>query len=88
MGATNFLLKHGPEATTIIADPYNGRYRVVSPLGAEWRSFSWTTRGFVATVYLCLRQAWLYEYKYMGTPAPYNLDDLVSEFTENPDDED
>ena len=78
VAATKFLHKHAPPVTVIISDPYNGRYRVVAPHGADWKSVSWSKRGISACVFLTLHQAWTYALHFLGTIAPFNIDELLA----------
>lgn len=74
---TDFIIKHMPSHVACVCDPYNGRYRIIAPDSLEWKSISWSKRGFQKCSYLALHQAWAYEYQYFGTQCPFPWKDLA-----------
>ena len=76
--ATDFLRLHAPPSVAILQDDFNGRWRVVSESG-EWRSISWTRRGFQNALSIALFQAYEFEAILTGVPAPFNMKELADE---------
>ena len=79
--ATDFLKKHGPSDVSFVQDDYNGRWRIVSPTG-EWKSVSWTRRGFTEAVAIALFQSYEFQTSLTGELAPFNMEDLAAEIRE------
>ena len=86
--ATDFILKYGPDNCECVCDDYNGRYRCFAPMALEWRSHSWSRRGYSACAALCLQTLWDYELRYFGTECPFDLKELVSTLVDPADQED
>ena len=76
---TRWLLEHAPTSVIVQCDDYNGRWRVIST-NMEWRSISWTKRGFQKAASEVLHQAWQYHYDYTGQCAPFDLNELAKRF--------
>lgn len=78
---TKWIKDHAPESVTIVCDDYNGRWRVISA-DLNWRSVSWTKRGFQKAALEVVHQAWLYECDSTGRSAPFDLGELEGRFAE------
>jgi len=76
---TKWIIDHTPTSVTIVCDDYNGRWRVISA-DLNWRSVSWTKRGFQNAALEVVHQAWLYECDSTGRSAPFDLGELESRF--------
>jgi hypothetical protein len=72
---TDWIMKHGPSSTSVVCDDYNGRWRVISA-NLDWRSISWTKRGYQQAAFEVLRQAWLYHQDYTGHKCPFDMSSL------------
>jgi hypothetical protein len=83
VAATRFILKHKPPVTDVICDPYNGRYRVVAPHGADWKSVSWSKRGISPCIFIVLHTAWSFEMQYLGASPPFSLAELLAGLDED-----
>jgi hypothetical protein len=75
---TDWIHKHQPDSqeghgVVIESDPYNGRYRVMSPMDIEWKSISWSRRGHSRCAALVIWHAWCFEERYFGIQSPYDL---------------
>jgi hypothetical protein len=69
-----------PDDVVVLAlDQYNGRWRVINS-DFQWRSISYTQRGFQSAAALVLHQAWTYFFEITGVSAPFPLPDLVPQF--------
>jgi len=77
---TEHIRKNVPYSIAVEEDAYNGRWRVLSDQG-DWRSISWTKRGFTAAAAEAIWQGWVYHEDYYGVPCPYSLDGLRDQFT-------
>ena len=69
-----------PEETwvSVLLDQYNGRWRVIN-FDCQWRSISYTKRGFRSAAFEVLHQSWKYYEEATGLRAPFIIDELVSE---------
>ena len=73
--ATDWLESRRPSTVRILCDDYNGRWRVIASNG-DWKSISWTKRGFEVAANEALLQAWTYEFDATGRDAPFDLSDV------------
>ena len=80
--ATTFLQKNMPPDIVAVEDDYNGRWRILSPQTGEWRSVSWSKRGFPAAIQLALYWAWLFYEPYTGQGPPFNMNELIEEIVD------
>ena len=48
----------------------------------DWRSVSWTKRGFQHAASEVLWQAWTYHNEYTGAKAPFDLAEIQAKFAE------
>ena len=78
---TAWIMKHCPPDVDVQCDDYNGRWRVIAPT-LDWKSISWTRRGYELASMEVIHQAWLYQYDYNGLRSPFNLDELAEKFLE------
>jgi hypothetical protein len=76
---TAWIEKHLPQGVEVQCDDYNGRWRVISPL-MEWKSISWTKRGYEKAALEVIHQAWEYGYDWNGLSAPFNMEELANRF--------
>ena len=76
---TRWIMKHCPTDVAIQCDDYNGRWRVIAPT-LEWKSISWTKRGYEKASMEVIHQAWMYQFDWNGLVAPFNLDQLAQKF--------
>ena len=76
---TEWIELHSPPDVSIQCDDYNGRWRVISPT-LEWRSISWTKRGYEKAALEVIHQGWLFQHDWNGQKAPFSLEDLASRF--------
>lgn len=76
---TSWIQKHVPADVEIQCDDYNGRWRVIAPT-LEWRSISWTKRGYEKAACEVIHQAWEYQEDWCGQKPPFNLDELAKRF--------
>lgn len=72
---TAWLEKYVPSSVTLMEDDYNGRWRVISP-DLQWRSISWTKRGWQEAAYEVLRQSWKYAKEVLEEECPFDLEAL------------
>jgi hypothetical protein len=72
---TKWILGYIPPDVTVDCDDYNGRWRVISP-NLDWKSISWTKRGFEAASCEVIDQAWAFHNDCGGAPAPFDLNEL------------
>ena len=70
-----WLKKFIPPTVDLQTDEYNGRYRVIGP-ELQWRSISWTKRGFQKSAAEVLSEAWMYHHDHTGVECPFDLDEL------------
>ena len=66
---SQWIDKHAPSSVKIECDDYNGRWRVISA-NLDWRSISWTKRGYKKAAFEVLSQAWAYHQDYTGVGPP------------------
>jgi hypothetical protein len=74
--ATQFIQKNIPKEIDVIQDDYNGRWKIVSQTG-EWRSVSWTRRGFPSACALGMYYAWRFFEDITGATSRVNMEDLA-----------
>jgi hypothetical protein len=79
---TAWIRRHAPADVEILCDDYNGRWRVIAPT-LEWRSISWTKRGYEKAACEVIHQAWEYEEDWCGRKPPFSLDELAKRFLED-----
>ena len=79
---TQWLWNHMPSSVTVLCDDYNGRWRVISA-NLQWRSISWTKRGYEKAAMEVVHQAWEYHYDYCGSRAPFDLDALAKRWKDD-----
>jgi hypothetical protein len=63
----------------VALDQYNGRFRVIN-YDLQWKSISYTQRGFLAATSMVLHQAWSYYTEWTGLPPLFDLAQLVPDF--------
>lgn len=63
------LLLHKPDRAKVVADSFNGRYRLWYP-GGLLKSVSWTGRGHLEAVRVALKQLWQWEQSATDRGAP------------------
>lgn len=73
---TQFLEKHKPSPAAIICDDYNGRWRLLYP-DRQWRSISWTKRGYEKAVAVALHLLWSWHGEATGETPKWPLEDLA-----------
>ena len=78
---SKWIEKHAPPSVKIECDDYNGRWRVISA-NLDWRSISWTKRGYKKAAFEVLCQAWAYHQDYTGVGPPYDVAALEAEWVE------
>jgi hypothetical protein len=78
---TKWIRKHGPPNVKVKCDDYNGRWRVIAPT-LDWKSISWSKRGFQLAASEVLLQAWEYEKDFSGVVSPYSLEEFQKQFAE------
>jgi hypothetical protein len=78
---TNWISKYAPPDVEIQCDDYNGRWRVIAPT-LDWKSVSWTKRGYEKAALEVIHQAWEYQRDWCGAVAPFSLVDLAKRFQE------
>ena len=78
---SQWIEKHAPPSVKIECDDYNGRWRVISA-NLDWRSISWTKRGYKKAAFEVLSQAWAYHQDYTGVGPPYDVAALEAEWVE------
>ena len=78
---SQWIEKHAPSSVKIECDDYNGRWRVISA-NLDWRSISWTKRGYKKAAFEVLCQAWTYHQDYGGVGPPYDIAALEAEWVE------
>ena len=66
---------------TIVCDDYNGRWRVISP-SMEWKSISWTKRGYQNAALEATHQSWVYYQDATGHTAPFSLTELRERYSD------
>lgn len=76
---TEWILKHSAQDVAVQCDDYNGRWRVIAPT-LEWRSISWTKRGYEKAALEVIHQSWEYQKDWNGLQPPFNLDELAGRF--------
>ena len=79
---TQWICSYLPSTVTVQCDDYNGRWRVISA-NLEWRSISWTKRGFEKAAMEVIHQAWTYHYDFSGLRAPFDLQELSKRWQED-----
>ena len=77
---TNWIEKYSPADVAIECDDYNGRWRVIAPT-LEWRSISWTKRGYEKAALEVIHQAWLFQTDWNGQQSPFSLEELATRFS-------
>lgn len=78
---SQWIEKHAPPSVKIECDDYNGRWRVISA-NLDWRSISWTKRGYKKAAFEVLSQAWAYHKDYTSVGPPYDVAALEAEWVE------
>ena len=76
---TKWIGEWCPHDSKVVCDDYNGRWRVIAP-DLNWRSVSWTCRGYEKAATEVVHQAWTYHTDFTGEACPFSLDDLVKRF--------
>ena len=76
---TKWIEGYCPPDVTIQCDDYNGRWRVIAPT-LEWKSISWTKRGYEKAALEVIHQAWLFQHDWNGQTSPFSLDDLAKRY--------
>jgi len=79
---TDWIKVHAPSDAAVVCDDYNGRWRVISP-NLDWKSISWTKRGFEKAAFEVLHQAWTYHTDFTGHVAPFSLSELQSRYEDD-----
>ena len=72
--------KYSPADVAIECDDYNGRWRVIAPT-LEWRSISWTKRGYEKAALEVIHQAWVFQKDWNGQQSPFSLEELATRFS-------
>ena len=78
---TEWIESHCPPDVSVQCDDYNGRWRVISE-ELNWKSISWTKRGYQAAAMMCIHQAWHYYLDGHKEKCPFDLKALEKEFRE------
>ena len=78
---TAWIGRHMPADVKLVEDDYNGRWRVIAPDG-QWKSISWTKRGYKEASALTLSKAWEFQEDHCGMGPPWSLNLLMASFTE------
>jgi hypothetical protein len=78
---TLWIEKYLPESVKVLCDDYNGRWRVIAPT-LEWKSVSWTKRGYENASLEVIHQAWEYHCDWCGLDAPFSMVELRKRFQE------
>jgi hypothetical protein len=79
---TDWIRKYLPAEVQVECDDYNGRWRVIAPT-LNWRSISWTKRGYEKAAFEVIHQAWEYETDWSGLKPPFSLEELEKRFRDN-----
>ena len=85
---TAFIKSHVPSEIHIKEDFFNGRWRIVSPHTNQWKSISWSTRGFQLASELAVFQAWEFYTGYTLIDPPFSMDALAKEISDTIGDDD
>ena len=78
---TKFIQKHSPVGPVISLDEGQGRWRVISE-NLDWKSISWTRRGYEKAACMTIRQAWNYHMDCTGEKCPFDLNALAKRFAD------
>ena len=78
---TEWIEKHMPPDVQVQCDDYNGRWRVIAPT-LDWKSVSWSKRGYEKASLEVIHQGWLYQRDWDGACAPFSMDELSQRFQE------
>ncbi len=78
---TKWILGYIPADVAVECDDYNGRWRVISP-NLDWKSISWTKRGFEAAACEVIDRAWAFHKFCGGAAAPFDLRELSKRWQE------
>lgn len=79
---TTWIEKHMPPDVQVLCDDYNGRWRVIAPT-SEWRSISWTKRGYEKAALEVIHQGWEYHRDWCGLDAPFSMEELEKRYLNN-----
>ena len=79
---SQWIDEHKGPSTTIQCDDYNGRWRVIAA-NLQWRSISWTKRGFENAALEVLHQSWEFHTDHTGHEAPFDLDALAQRYQDD-----
>ena len=79
---TDWIGKYLPTDVQVQCDDYNGRWRVIAPT-LEFRSISWTKRGYEKAALEVIHQGWEYQRDWSGLDAPFSLGELEKRFRDN-----
>ena len=83
---TLLLEQHVPSCINVIQDNYNGRWRIVCESG-EWKSVSWTKRGFESALVLATLHAHFLATVYTGIESDYDLEKIQKDLAKALDEE-
>ena len=77
----SYIQKYAPpeDHVHILLDTYNGRFRIINS-SLQWKSISYTKRGFKEASAEVLHQAWSYYQEETGLQPPFPLTELVADF--------
>ena len=79
---SQWIEEHKGPSTTIQCDDYNGRWRVIAA-NLQWRSISWTKRGFEKAALEVVHQSWVFHTDHTGHEAPFDLDALAHRYQDD-----
>ena len=79
---TKWMLKWVPPGGGIDVDDYNGRWRALYPPTNQWKSLSWTKRGYEAAACEAIWWTWTFHYEFTKEAAPFDMEELARRFRE------
>ena len=68
-----------PGTCKVAVDAGQGRWRVISD-DLQWKSISWTKRGYETAALEAIHQGWLYHCDASPHKCPFNLEELRGRF--------
>ena len=78
---TKFIRSFCPVGPVVSLDEIQGRWRIVSQ-NLDWKSISWTKRGYEKAACMTIHQAWAFHHYCAGEKSPFDLKALEARFQE------